>query len=74
MFGTGKVSGSVDARTNVKTWPPGAGEMAARIRAHDWAATPLGPIEGWPRSLKTVVDLLLAQAFPMAALWGAENI
>ena len=26
----------------------GGGEMGARMRAHDWAATGLGPPEGWP--------------------------
>ena len=33
--------------------------MAERIRAHDWAATPLGPIEGWHDRLKAVVELTL---------------
>ena len=50
------------------------GEMAERVRAHDWAATTLGPIEDWPQSLKTVVDLLLASGFPMVALWGPQLI
>jgi len=26
-------------------WPIGDGEMARRVRAFDWAMTPLGPIE-----------------------------
>ena len=30
----------------------GGGEAGARIRAFDWAATPLGPPEGWPQNLK----------------------
>jgi hypothetical protein len=50
---------------NSQTWPAGESEMAARIRAFDWAATPLGPIERWPWSLKTVVDLMLATAQPV---------
>jgi hypothetical protein len=25
--------------------------MGALVRAVDWTATPLGPVEGWPRSL-----------------------
>ena len=38
--------------------------MRERIRRHDWASTPLGPIEGWPPALRTAVDLALAQGFP----------
>jgi PAS domain S-box-containing protein len=41
-------------------WPPGTDERAQRVRAFDWAATPLGPIERWPRSLRTAVEALLA--------------
>lgn len=48
--------------------------MAARIRAHDWAATPLGPIDGWPQSLRTLVDLLLAAPSMMSLLWGPQAI
>ena len=58
--------------TAAARWPPGQEEMARRIREHDWRATPLGPIEGWPRSLKSVVNLLLRSGFPMVALWGPE--
>ena len=27
------------------------GEMGTLVRAFDWAATPLGPLERWPHSL-----------------------
>lgn len=37
----------------------GGGEMGERIRAKDWAKTPLGPVEQWPQSLKTVVRIML---------------
>lgn len=53
-------------------WPYGSGVMAARIRAHDWAGTPLGPIAHWPQSLKTVVDLMLASPSMMSLVWGAD--
>lgn len=55
-------------------WPTGVGEMACRIREHDWAATPLGPTQGWPQSLKTVVDLMLASPSMMSLVWGSEAI
>jgi signal transduction histidine kinase len=51
-------------------WLDGGGLMAARIRNHDWAATPLGPLDGWPDVLKTSVALCLASRFPQAVLWG----
>ncbi len=55
-------------------WPFGNSDMAERIRAHDWAATPLGPIESWPQCLRSVVGLLVPSGFAMVALWGAELI
>lgn len=48
--------------------------MAARIRAHNWAATPLGPIDGWPQSLRTLVDLLLAAPSMTSLLWGPQAV
>lgn len=55
-------------------WPPGEGEMARRIREHAWVATPLGPIESWPQSLRTTVDVVLAMPGPAALFWGASSI
>src|SRR5882672_276952 len=52
----------------------GGGDAGARIRAHDWAATPLGPTNDWPPSLRTLVGLLLASQQPMFIAWGAEKI
>ncbi len=53
---------------------PGTGEMAERCRAFDWAATPLGPVEQWPQSLRTAAQLTLASIFPSIVLWGPELI
>jgi hypothetical protein len=36
----------------------------------DWSATPLGPVESWPQSLKTVVRILLTSRFAMWMSWG----
>ncbi|MEH3120033.1 MAG: PAS domain-containing protein [Methylorubrum populi] len=52
-------------------WPRGGG-MAERIRSHDWARTPLGPIEIWPQSLKTIVELMLGSPLLAAVAWGTE--
>ncbi|MEG8018380.1 ATP-binding protein [Sphingomonas sp. LR55] len=50
----------------------GGGEMAAMIRAHDWSTSPLGPIEHWPQSLRSIVSLMLASEFAMCVAWGPE--
>ena len=46
--------------------------MAARMRAFDWAATPLGPVSQWPQSLRTAVRILLTSRFAMWLGWGRE--
>lgn len=55
-------------------WPLGESGMARRVRAHDWGATPLGRVEGWPQSLRTAVDILLASGHAMQLAWGPERI
>ena len=63
-------------RTNHETggWPFAAGEMACRVRAHDWAATALGPVERWPANLRVTVQLLLEHPFASIVLWGPDLI
>ena len=51
---------------------PGNTEMARRMREHDWSATPLGPAERWPQSLRTSVSTCLDCAFPIVLWWGPE--
>jgi PAS domain S-box-containing protein len=48
----------------------GGGELAEAIAAFDWSKTPLGPIEGWPATIKTTVALMLRSPVPMVSLWG----
>ena len=48
----------------------GGGEMGASIRAHDWTATPLGPPEGWPQPLRTLVAVMLGSRQPMFITCG----
>ena len=50
----------------------GDGEMATRMRALDWSATPLGPVEQWPQALRTCVRLMLSAGYPMTILWGQD--
>jgi signal transduction histidine kinase/ActR/RegA family two-component response regulator len=48
------------------------GRVGALMRSHDWSASPLGPPEAWPQSLRTVVGLLLQSGFPMFVAWGKD--
>ena len=50
----------------------GGGHVGALMRSQDWSASPLGPPESWPPSLRTVVGLLLQSRFPMFVAWGKE--
>lgn len=52
----------------------GAGEMADRVRGHDWSSTTLGPIESWSKELLTIVNLVLASPLPARTMWGPEFI
>ena len=38
----------------------------------DWAATPLGPVESWPQSLKTAAGMVLGSNVPMFVAWGPD--
>jgi PAS domain S-box-containing protein len=57
-----------------KTLITGDSEMAERIRAHDWVATPLGPIEEWSETLVGTVNLMLHSPFPTILSWGPEMV
>ena len=52
----------------------GTGEMADLIRVHDWASTPLGPIDIWSEALLCSVNLMLSCQFPTVVFWGPEMI
>lgn len=52
----------------------GGGEMGRLIRSFDWSATPLGPAERWPQSLRTAVRVLLTTQHPIFIFWGEDHI
>ncbi|GAB3769606.1 hypothetical protein GCM10028796_34940 [Ramlibacter monticola] len=51
-----------------------AGETVRLLLATDWSATPLGPMEGWPQSLRIAVSICLNSRFPMFVWWGPDAI
>ncbi|MDG4809741.1 ATP-binding protein [Micromonospora sp. WMMD1120] len=50
----------------------GGGETGRLMAELDWARTPLGPVNGWPQSLRSAVRMVLSSRYPMLLLWG-EN-
>jgi signal transduction histidine kinase len=62
------------SRAQGRSFLDGGGELGALIRAKDWAATPLGPIAGWPQSLRTTLGILLNSRYPMFVFWGPRLV
>jgi len=52
----------------------GSGEMATLMRAFDWSATPLGPVEQWPQALQICVQIVLGSGYPMSICWGPHYV
>jgi PAS domain S-box-containing protein len=52
----------------------GDSELAALMRATDWAQSPLGPPEQWPESLRTCVRIVLTSRQAMFVWWGDQLI
>lgn len=52
----------------------GGGEMGELTRNFDWSKTPLGPVEQWGKSLRTVVAMILSSKSPMFLWWGNDLI
>ena len=48
--------------------------MGARMRAHDWSSSVLGPPQTWPQSLRTLVRLVLNARQAMFLAWGPDLI
>ncbi|WP_426503783.1 SpoIIE family protein phosphatase [Dactylosporangium sp. McL0621] len=47
-------------------------EVSRDLAAVDWAATPLGPPESWPHSLRSAVRIMLDSRFAMWMAWGPD--
>jgi signal transduction histidine kinase/DNA-binding response OmpR family regulator len=50
----------------------GGGELGALMRAKDWSRAPVGPVETWPQSLRTVVQIMLGSRYAMWMGWGDD--
>jgi hypothetical protein len=50
------------------------GETGCLALAADWASSPLGPPESWPRSLRTVLGVVYSSRLPMLVGWGEDLV
>ena len=48
--------------------------MGGLMRRLNWSATPLGPVETWPQSLKTTISTCLDSRFAIVVWWGPEMV
>ncbi|KAL1388843.1 histidine kinase [Phyllosticta capitalensis] len=52
--------------------PPNLSGYRRFILDHDWASTPLGPIETWDNQLRQSVVMIMASPDPRLILWGND--
>ncbi|GAA1594084.1 PP2C family protein-serine/threonine phosphatase [Actinoplanes couchii] len=52
----------------------GAGSLSGAYASVDWAATPLGDMDGWSPTLRMAVTTALQTRFPVTLLWGPEHV
>lgn len=58
-----------------ETWlarATGRTPTGALARSVDWASTPIGPPETWPRNLRSAVTTCFSTEFPIVIGWGPE--
>lgn len=66
------LSGSIEMDAATAKLFEGGGAMGLRMQQFDWSNHPLGPPQHWPRSLKTVVRIMLTSRFAMWMGWGPD--
>ncbi len=52
----------------------GGGEMGELTQGYNWSANALGTPDTWPKSLRTLVNMMLTSRFPMLIFWGRDLI
>ncbi len=51
----------------------GESELARLISEHDWSVTPLGPMDGRPSELRTLVSMVVGGPHAMFIAWGRDR-
>ena len=52
----------------------GGGETGQLIRSLDWSTSALGPVAGWPQSLRTALSICMASDLPICVIWGPGRV
>ncbi len=52
--------------------PTDTAALESLVSSHDWASTPIGPIERWPQSLRIALRILLSSRYAMWLGWGRD--
>ncbi len=63
---------TIDGSSKQYAFLSGGGEIGQRMRTHDWAASPLGPLDTWPQSLRSMVSTCLNSPVLGTVLWGPD--
>ena len=50
------------------------GDIGRAVADVDWSRTAVGPVEGWPQSLRAAVGVCLESRLPMRICWGPEFV
>lgn len=53
---------------------PARSEMGKLMLSRDWSDSSLGPMEEWPSSLTTALNIMFNSGYPMFVWWGPELI
>ncbi len=61
-------------REDRSAFKAGGGAMGAKLRAFDWAATPLGAIDTWSPVMRSTVNTAMLSGFPVALFFGPDLI
>ncbi|MBI5112204.1 MAG: PAS domain-containing protein [Rhodovulum sp.] len=72
--GCGGAIASPEAAPAAAGFPNDGSETGRLIRAIDWAATPLGPIDQWSPILRAAVTLILPSRAQIVMFWGPEFV
>ena len=57
-----------------ESWLKDGGQTGAQIALSGWYSTSLGPLEGWPSTLRVTLNLILNSEFPALIVWGPERL
>jgi len=64
----------IEEKSKIYHFLRGGGDMGRLTREFNWNETSLGPVNSWPQSLRTMVDVILHSEVPMLLWWGDDLI